>query len=65
MPEIELGKIAIKMGFAHGVKRAHHPALEERKIGLDRVGVPEGAANVPPGLVVDLAVTGVLPPTFG
>jgi hypothetical protein len=50
------------MGFGDVMVDAVDPALEDREIVLDRVGVPEIGADVFLGAVVDRAAPGELRP---
>ena len=63
--EIELGGVAVQMGFGNVVIRSDDPALEDREVIFDRVGVPELRANVFLGAVVDGAVAVELAPDLG
>jgi hypothetical protein len=56
VPEVELGGVPMQMGFGDVEVAPVDPALEDRKVIFDRVGVPEVGANVFLRAVVDRAM---------
>ena len=58
VPEIELPEIALQVVRADVVVGALQPALQDREVALDRVRVPEAAADVLLDRVVDGAMPG-------
>src|SRR6266404_6086645 len=61
VPEVELGGVAVQMGFAHMEVAAVDSAFEDREVVFRSVGVPEESANVFLGAVVHRAVPSELP----
>src|SRR5580704_14514405 len=51
--EIEFGCVTVQMRLAHMEVAAEHAALEDRKVVLDGVGMPELGADIFLGGVVD------------
>jgi hypothetical protein len=63
--EVEFADVALQMLGADVVINAEDASLQDREVRLDRVGVPEAAANVLFDRVVDRAVSAELLPRAG
>jgi hypothetical protein len=60
VPKIELGSVAVQVRLAYMEIAAIDAALEDREEVLDGVGMPEDAADIFLGTVIDRAVAGEL-----
>jgi hypothetical protein len=57
VPEIELVKITVQVSLTDVVIYADDAALQDRKVVLDRVGMPEDCANIFLGTMIYAIVT--------